>query len=213
VEIFLIALCAVAFLLAIVVFSPVVITLDSRSRQLRFRWLCVLEFLMPLPWTAGEKRLYFFRRPVPVRERQPAGVREKAAAQASQPPKKRRGWGRFLLRCLGDSAIRRALARQLAKLVRRISRSVDLARSASDVSLPDPALNGMLAGALAASNWGRRSGIRVNFAGENSLFIELRFHPHRIFKAFLFFLPGLPYRAMFKVWRAMPAVRPQSAVH
>ena len=101
------------------------------------------------------------------------------------------------------------MARQLAKLVRRIVRSVDVARSASDVSLPDPAINGMVAGALAASGWGRRLGIRVNFAGENSLFIELRFHPHRIFKAFVFFVSGLPYRAMFKVWWALPAARPQ----
>ena len=111
------------------------------------------------------------------------------------------------MQCLADSTIRRALARQLARLARRIFRSVRLARLESDVSLPDPALNGMLAGALAASNRGWQ-GLRVNFVGENSLFFELRFHPHRVFKAFLFFLPGLPYRAVFRQWRAFSAARP-----
>jgi hypothetical protein len=140
----------------------------------------------------------------------PTGEKEpRKTAEAPKRHKKGRAPGRFLVRCLGDSAIRRALARQVANLLRRIARSVDLSRTACDVSLPDPALNGMLAGVLAASNWGRRSGIRFNFAGDNSLFVELRFHPHRVLKAFLFFLPGLPYRAMFKVWRALPAARPQ----
>jgi hypothetical protein len=206
VEIFLIAFCLVVFLVAMVVFSPVVVAIDSRSRQVRVRWLFVLEFLMPLPWTAGEKRLYVFRKPVALKERERTKAPAKPATGASRLRKKRRALGRFFMRCLGDSTIRRALARQLAKLVRRIFRSVDLSRWASDVSLPDPAFNGMLAGALAGSGWGNRPGIRVNFAGENSLFIELRFHPHRVFKAFLFFLP---YRAMFRIWRALPAARPQ----
>jgi hypothetical protein len=205
VEIFLIALGVVVLLLAVVVFSPVLIAVDSRNRQVRVRWLSAVEFLMPLPGTAGEKRLCVFRKLVPLRPKEPV----KPAAEAPKARGKRRARGRFLMRCLGDSAIRRALVRQLARLIRRMFRSADLSRWASDVSLPDPALNGMLAGALAATGWGSRSGIRVDFAGENSLFIEIRFHPHRVFKAFLFFLPGLPYRAMFRVWRALPAARPQ----
>ena len=84
-------------------------------------------------------------------------------------------------------------------------------RHLSDISLPDPALNGLLAGVLAASPWSDWAGVRANFNGENSLFLEVRFHPHRVFKAFLFFLPGLPYRAVFRQWRAFAAARRQSS--
>ena len=214
-ETLLILLCIVVFLLAIVMFSPVVIAVDSRERQLRVRWLLALEFQMPLPGTAGRKYFAIFNKPFPVRKSQPragaaaAGKDEpvRAATAVQKARSKRRATGRFLVRCLGDSGIRRALARQLSMLLRRIFRSVDLSGSASEVSLPDPALNGMLAGALAASRFERLQGVRVNFRGENNLLLELRLHPHRVFKAFLFFLPGLPYRAVFKQWRAFSAVR------
>ncbi|HET7212689.1 MAG TPA: hypothetical protein VFL79_03820 [Terriglobia bacterium] len=210
-ETLLIAICAAVFLLAVAVFSPVVIAVDSRKRQLRIRWLLALEFQMPLPWTKGRKFLKAFGKPFPVREKQPAAAKKEqpaGAGAAVQKPGKRRATGRFFVRCLGDASIRRALARQLSMLLRRIFRSVDLRGLASDVSLPDPALNGLLAGALAVTNAGRRQAIRMNFKGENSLLLELRFHPHRIFKAFLYFLPGLPYRAVFRQWRAFSAARP-----
>lgn len=211
-ETLLIAIGVALFLLSIVVFSPIVIAVDSRKRQLRVRWLLALEFQMPLPWTKGQKFLKAFGKPFPIREKQPAAVKKKKPASAEAEVQKsfgkRRATGRLFVRCLGDSGIRRALARQLSMLLRHIFRSVDLRGWASDVSLPDPALNGMLAGALAASNPGRRQEIWVNFAGENNLLLELRFHPHRVFKAFLFFLPGLPYRAVFKQWRAYSAAQP-----
>ncbi len=204
-EILLIVLCVAVSLLAIVVFSPVVVAVDSRNRQVRLRWLFVLQFLMPLPGTAGEKRLWVFQKAVPLRPQKPA----KQTIKTSKAHEKRRARGRFFLRCMGDSVIRHALAQQVAKLVRRMIGSVDLSRWMSEVSLPDPALNGMLAGALAASGRGLRSGVQVNFTGENSFFLELRLHPHRVFKALLFFVFSLPYGAMFKVWRALPAARPQ----
>lgn len=211
-EILLIAIGVAVLLMAVVVFSPVVIAVDSRNRQLRIRWLLALEFQMPLPWTKGQKFFKAFGKPFSIREQQPAAAEKEqpagAGAAVQKCRSKRRATGRFFARCLGDSGIRRALARQVSMLLRRIFRAVDLLGSSSDVSLPDPALNGMLAGALAAWNPGRRQWIRVNFAGENSLLLELRFHPHRVFKAFLFFLPGLPYRAVFKQWRAFSAARP-----
>ncbi|MEJ2007976.1 MAG: hypothetical protein P8Z30_07440 [Acidobacteriota bacterium] len=213
----LIVLCVIVFLLAIVLFSPVVIAVDSRSRQLRIRWLSVLEFQMPLPGTVGQKRFTIFRKTVPIRERNPAaeaaGVKKekpaKAATAAPKLRKKRRKRGEFLMRCLGDSAIRGTLARQLWKLLKRVCGSVAFSGSASDISLPDPALNGMLAGALAASEWAQRSGVRVNFLGENNLFLEVRFLPHRVFKAVLLFMSALPYRAMFREWRALSAASAQ----
>lgn len=213
-EIFLIVLCAVFFLLAIVMFSPVVIAVDSRQQKMCVRWLRALEFHMPLPGTPGRKYFAIFHKPLLVHRRHPfaeaAGVEVEKLAKAPKPRRKRRAIGRFFMNCLADSSIRRALTRQISMMLKRIFRSVNLVRSDAAVSLPDPALNGMLAGALAASNSERLQRIRVNFAGENNLLLELRIHPHRVFRAFLFFLPGLPYRAVFKQWRAFSAARPHS---
>jgi hypothetical protein len=193
---------AAAAAITVLVFSPVVITVDSRRRQLRVRWLRILEYLRPLPGGSGKSGFYVFQKPVPFAARETA-----KKPKAPKPRKKRRLPARFFMRCLGNSGIRRKLAQQISKLLKRIFHSVDVARSESEVSLPDPALNGMLAGALASIP--RRLGVRVNFTGENSLFLELRLHPHRVLKAILFFTSGLPYWAMFKQWRALAAVRPK----
>jgi hypothetical protein len=219
VEMLLIALCAVVFLgaalAAVIVFSPVVITLDSRERRLRIRWLAVLEYLRPLPGASGKSGFYIFRRPVTRKPQEPGKAparKQKSVAVSTKAPKrlrKRKRLGEFFMRCLGDAGIRRVLARQFWKLGKRVGRSVVLARSSADVSLPDPAANGMVAGVLAASPWVRSMGIRVNFLDENALFLEFRFHPHRALKAFLFFLPGLPYWRVFKQWRAIAAARPE----
>lgn len=208
-ETLLVVLCVVAFLVGIVVFSPVVVTVDSRDRLLRVRWLSILEYLRPLPGTSGEAGLRVFQKWVPQPGRKAAEKPPKPAEAVRKRHRKRRSRGEFFMRCLGDSDIRRTLAQQLWKLLKRVSGSVALSRSANEISLPDPAMNGMLAGALAASEWGRQSGIRVSFTGENSLFLELRFHPHRVFRAFLLFISGLPYRAIFRQWRALSAARPQ----
>lgn len=213
-ETLLIVLCAIVVLLAVVVFSPVVIAVDSRNRQVRVRWLFVMELEAPLPWMPGRKRFTLFHRPIPLRERPTSGPPVEAKAEPSGKPthrKRKRAMGRFFVRCLGDSRIRQTLARQVANFIRRVWGSVRMSRLDSDISLPDPALNGMLAGALAASNWGggEKRRLQVNFMGENSLFLELRFRPHRIFKAFLLCLPGLPYRAVFRQWRAFAAARPR----
>lgn len=214
-EILLIVLFIIAAMVAVAVFSPIMISVDSRNRQVRVRWLSALEFQMPLPGTAGQKCLTIFRRPMPIRERQPGteatGVEKekpaKTSAEVQKTRAKRRATGRFIVRCLGDSSIRGALARQLSTLLRRIFHSAHLTRSDIEVSLPDPAFNGMLAGVLASVNQVGRSGMRVNFRGENSLSVELRLHPHRALKALLFFLAGLPHRALFRQWRSFAAAQ------
>jgi hypothetical protein len=191
-----------AAMIAVLVFSPVVITVDSRHRQVRVRWLMVVEYLRPLPGGAGKSGFYVFRKPVPFAARE-----TKPKPQPAKPQRKRRLPTRFLTRCLGNSAIRRRLAQQIPKLLKRLFRSAKVSRSESPVSLPDPALNGVLAGTLASVP--RRLGIRVNFTGENSLFLELRLHPYRVLKALLFFTSGLPFWAMFKQWRSLAAARPR----
>lgn len=213
--ILLIVLFIIVAIVAIVVFSPIMISVDSRNRQVRVRWLSALEFQMPLPGTAGQKCLTIFRRPMPIRERQPSteatGVEKEkpveTSADAQKTRAKRRATGRFIVRCLGDSGIRRALARQLSTLLKRIFHAAHLTRSDIEVSLPDPAFNGMLAGVLASVNRAGRSGMRVNFRGENSLSVELRLHPHRALNALLFFLAWLPHRALFRQWRSFAAAQ------
>ena len=183
------ALCVMAFLglaavamIAVLVFSPVVITVDSRQRHLRVRWLKFLEFQRPLFGGVGPSGFYVFRRPVRFAAREAT-----AEPRPEEVPQKRRLPARFFMRCLGNSSIRRKLAQQISRLFERVFRSVELARSKRKVSLPGPALHGMLAGALASVP--RRLGLRVNF--ENSLLLELRLHPHRILKAILLFATGL----------------------
>ena len=209
-EILLIVLFIIAAILAYVVFSPIVISIDSRHREVRLRWLAALAFQMPLPGTAGQKSLTIFRRSVPIHQRQPGTEKQKPAKPAAELQRaraKRRAIGRFLARCLGDSNVRRALARQVSMLLRRTFHSANLTRAQIDLSMPDPAFNGMLAGVLAAANMPDRSGMRVNFRGENSLSVELHFHLHRLFKALLFFLAGLPHRALFRQWRTFAAAQ------
>jgi hypothetical protein len=209
----------IAALAVAALFSPVVVTVDSGNGQVRVRWLTMLEFLSPLPGTAGEARLSVAGRPfrVPLRKKgsKIAAGRTEVSAPRRAPVRKttrtRRPLGRFFWRCLSDPAIRRALARQLARLWRQLLRSAALTGWRTSVSLPDPAMNGMLAGALAQYGWGRRLGILVNFSGQNSAVLELRLRPHRVAKAFLFFLSGLPYRAMVREWRASSARRRQES--
>lgn len=208
-ETLLIVLSVMAVVLAVLVFSPVIILFDSRNRQVRVRWLSALEFQTRLPGAAGQKHLTIFGMPIPIRERPPGaevtGVKKRKPVKDVGLRTKRQSMGRFFMRCLGDSDVRRVLIRRLTLLLKRIFHSVNLAQSEVDISLPDPAFNGMLAGVLASTSGASPSRMRVNFRSENSLFLELRFHPHRVLKAFLFFLAGLPHRALFRQWRSFAA--------
>ena len=95
------------------------------------------------------------------------------------------------MRCMSNSAIRRIVAQRLARFVRRIWGAFAVTRCRSSLSLPDPAANGMLAGTLAQSKWGRRLGVRINFTGENDIRVEVRVRPYRIVKAMVLLLLGL----------------------
>lgn len=199
--ILLIALCVallfVVILTATVLFFPVIFIVDSRAREIRVRWLGLINLLIALPGAAGPSQISIAGRSVRFRSRAPKKEREKA--EVSAPKERRRA---FIWRCLRNSRIRRAIGRQVAAMLRRVPRSFELVRCRSNLSLTDPALNGMLAGALAQSRWSRAFGLRVNFTGENTLLCEVRFYPHRVFKAFAFLAVGLPYWAVFREWRA-----------
>lgn len=190
--------------------SPVVVVVDSARAQIEVRWLLAMEYRRPLPGGAGEKRLSFAGKPIKTRRRKAKPKRKKAEArpeEKARAKRRRAARGRFFGRCLRDSAIRRKLLRQLARLRRGVFRSAELTRRRVRVSLPDPATTGMLYG-FTQFGWGRRSGIEPNFMGENSVLLEIRLRPYRIVTAVLSFLTGLPYRAMFREWRAASAKAP-----
>lgn len=102
------------------------------------------------------------------------------------------------------------MAAQLGRLAKRLLRSFRLAQFRGNIALTDPALNGMLAGVLAQSRWGRAARVRVNFTGDDSLFCEVRLYPYRIFTALAYFVFGLPYRAIWRQWRF--SLRPKTAL-
>jgi len=189
---------------SIAIFSPVVLVVDSAGRQVRVRWLFGLEYLRPLPGSEGETRLSFAGKALRRPERKP---KRPKPTPAVRPKRGRAAPTRFLVRCLRDPSLRRTLARQVARLVKRIFRSADITRWRAGVSLPDPAATGMLYG-FTQFGWGRRAGVEANFTGENNFFLEIRLRPHRIVKAVLSFLTGLPYRAMFRAWRAASVSAP-----
>jgi hypothetical protein len=188
---------------AVAIFSPVVLVVDSAGGVVRFRWLIALEYWRPLPWAEGEARLSFagFALRLPERKAKPKRERVERSKRRGAAPT------RFLARCLRDPRLRRTLAKQVSSLIKRIFRSADVTRWRANVSLPDPATTGMLYG-FTQYGWGQRMGIEANFTGENNFFLEIRLRPHRIVKAVIYFLTGLPYRAMFRAWRIASAPAP-----
>jgi hypothetical protein len=209
ISIILIALGVVLFaallLVAAVLFTPFVFTIDSRSWQMRVRWLGTLEYWRPLPGAMGETGLCVAGRTFPLPARG-ARRKRKPAGAVRKPRNRRVVFARFMRRCLGQPSIRRALAAKFGELWRRILRSASLTRRRLSVSLPDPAWNGMLAGWLALRHSGRGSAIRINFTGENAVLLEVRLYPYRIAVALLLFLMGLPYRALYREWRASSVI-------
>jgi hypothetical protein len=192
-------------LMAAALFSPLVITIDSANRQLRVRWLAALEYWRPLPWAEGKAGIGIAGKAIRLPARRGTRKRERKSG-IGKTRKNRARVGRFLRSCLGEPSIRLALSRRLGGLWRGMRRSVTLTCREISVSLPDPAWNGMLAGGLAQSSGIRISAMRVNFTGENGVFLEARLYPHRIARALLLFLIGLPYRAIFREWRASSAI-------
>ena len=196
---------SVLLLMAAMLFSPFVLTFDSGKGQLRVRWLWALEYRRPLPGMGGEAGMSIAGKSLRLPARKSAPKR-RSRAGGRKAPKNRARAARFLRRCLGQPHIRRVLAKRAGQLAKRMLRSIALTRRRIDFSLPDPAWNGMLAGWLAARRGGRRSALRINFNGENGVFLEVRVYPYRIATALLVFSTGLPYRALWREWQAASAI-------
>jgi hypothetical protein len=193
---------------AAALFTPFILTIDSGKRQMRIRWLGSLEYWRPLPGTEGEPGLSIAGMSIRFRERRTRQAGGEAAASRRAAPKPRndyRRMGRFVRGCLREPSIRVGLVKNLARLWRGIVQSISFTHRQIELSLPDPAWNGMLAGWLAQTSAGRRA-IRVNFVGGSSVLLEARLYPYRVAEAFVFFLGRLPYRALLRQWRASALV-------
>jgi len=188
-----------AGLAAVLLCSPVVSTVDTRRAELGVRWTALFRARYPLPGRTGSAQLYLagFPVPFPRRERGDKKPRkEKPRREGARLPR----IFRFLLYCAADAHLRRALIVRGGKLARGSLHSFELSQWNAAVSLPDPALNGMLFGWLAATGWKGSRRVAVNFLGRNWLDLEVRFYPYRMVLAFAAFLIRLPHRSIIGHW-------------
>jgi hypothetical protein len=198
---------AVSAILTLLMFTPVVVLIDSRSRDVKVRWSVLLSYAGPLPRaeTGQELELTVAGISVPLRRlrREPLlGRKNQPGAGPKEAQKRRRGLRRFVWNCLLDSNIRSALVRGFRCLSKALWDAVQVSRLNCEVSLRDPALNGMIWGALATADASSRTWLQCNFLGKNEVRTELRFYPYRLVKAVLSFFLQLPYRAMRDQWSA-----------
>ena len=200
-------LVVVSAILALLMFTPVVVLVDSHSHDVKVRWSFLLSYVSPLPGAETGQELELSVAGIsvllPRRKRQaPPKRKNKLGPDPIKARKPRRKLGRFMWNCLLDGNIRSALVRRFRRLPIALWDAVEVSRLHGELSLPDPALNGMLWGALATVDAASRTWLRCNFMGRNEVRTEVRFYPHRLVKAVLSFSLQLPYRALLKQWRA-----------
>jgi len=199
-------LVVVSAILTLLMFTPVVMLVDSRSRDVKVRWSFLLSCVSPLPGaeTGQELELSVAGISVPLPRPKPKAPPKRKNKLGPGPigRRRRRKIGRFMWNCLLDGNIRSRLVRRFRRLPIALWYAVEVSRLHCKVSLPDPALNGMLWGALATVDAASRTGLQCNFMKRNEVLTEVRLYPHRLVKPLLFFFLQLPYRALLKQWPA-----------
>jgi hypothetical protein len=200
-------LVVISAIVMLLMLTPVVVLVDSCSRDMKVRWSFLLSYVSPLPGAETGRGL----------ELSVAGIRVPLAHPKREAPpkrkndlrpglietrKRRRKTGRFMWNCLLDGNIRSALVRRFRRLPIALWDAVEVSSLHCEVSLPDPALNGMLWGALATVDATSHTWLRCNFMRRNEVRTEVRFYPHRLVKEVLVFSLQFPYRALLKQWRA-----------
>lgn len=188
-------------------FSPLVATVNTQQRELAVHWTVLFRASFPLPGGSGPTRLFLAGIPVPFPRFRRKPYPEKVRKKKPRPELFPRIF-RFLRYCAADSYLRRAVVVAGGKLARGSLRSFGLSRWHAEISFPDPALNGMLAGWIAATRWispSRSVGgssVGVNFMGQNWMELEVRFYPYRLALAGSAFGFRLPHRAIVGHWLA-----------
>jgi hypothetical protein len=191
--------------LALLIFTPVVVLVDSRSRDVKVRWSFLLSYVRPFPGAETHQELSVAGMPVPLpRPKRAASPSIKNRPEAGRVEARKGGHnaGKFIWNCLLDGDIRSRLAQRFRRLPVDLWDAVEVRRLHCHVSLPDPALNGMLWGALSAAGPASPAWLRCNFMGRNEVQTEVRLYPHLVLKAILSFFLQLPYWALLRQWRA-----------
>jgi hypothetical protein len=195
----------IAATLGLLMFTPVVLLVDSRSRDVKVRWSFLLSYVRPFPGAETGQKFSLAGISVPLPRPKRGALpkkKEKPGPGRIEARKRRRKAGRFMWNCLLDGNIRSALVRYLRRLPIALWDAVEVSRLHCEVSLPDPALNGTLWGALATVDAASRTWLQCNFIGRNEVRTEVRLYPHRVVKTVLLFFLHLPYRALLKQWPA-----------
>jgi len=198
-------LVLVSATLTLLMFTPVVVSVDSRRRRARVRWSFLLCYVRPFPGAETGQKLsvagILVPLPRPKREAPPK-TKEKFGPGRIEAQKHRHKTARLMRNCLLDGNIRSALMRRFRRLPSALWGAVEVSRLHCELSLPDPALNGMLWGGLATVDAASPAWLQCNFMGRNEVQTEVRLYPHRLVKAVLSFCLQLPHRALLKQWRA-----------
>jgi hypothetical protein len=202
----LVILVVASAILGLLLFTPVVVLVDSRSRDVKVRWSFLLSYVRPLPGAkAGQESglsVAGISVPLPRPKRKALTERKgRLGPSAIEARKRRRRMWRFMWKCVLDGNIRSALVRRFRRLPIALWDAVEVSHLHCEVSLPDPALNGMLWGALAGVDATSGTWLQCNFARRNEVRTEVRLHPHRLVKAVLISVLQVPYRALLKQWR------------
>src|SRR5215469_14399902 len=163
-------LVVVLAILTLLVFTPVVVLVDSRRRDVKVRWSFLLSYVSPLPGadTGQQLELSVAGISVPLSRPKPKAPAKRKNTLGQGPieaRKRRRKVGRFMWKCLLDGNIRSALVRRFRRLPIALWDAVEVSRLQCEVSLPDPALNGMLWGALATVDAASPTWLHCNFMG------------------------------------------------
>jgi hypothetical protein len=200
-------LVVVSAILTLLMFTPVVVLVDSRSRDVKVRWSFLLSYVSPLPGAeAGQESelsVAGISVPLPRAKREaPPKRKNKPGPGPIEARKRRRKIGRFMWNCLLDGNIRSALVRRFRRVPIALWDAVELSRLHCEVAQRDPALNGMLWRALVTVDAASPTWLQCNFMRRNEVRREVRFYPYRLVKAVLFFFRQLPYRALLKQWGA-----------
>jgi len=199
-------LVVVSAILTLLMFTPLVVFVDSRSRDVKVRWSFLLSYVSPIPGAETSQELELSVAGISValprsKREAPPMSKNKLGLRHIEARKRQRKLATFAWSCLLDGNIRSALVRGFRRLPITLWDAVEVSRLHCEVSLPDPALNGMLWGALAtvdsALPW-----LQCNFISRNEVRTEIRLYPHRLVKTVLFLLLQLPYRALVKQWHA-----------
>ncbi|MBI3896053.1 MAG: hypothetical protein HY313_08990 [Acidobacteria bacterium] len=178
---------------------PVSIAFESQEPQLKFHWLGIdYRYFF---WRTGQNSaLYLFGMQIPLRKKE--SRKQKAPRPSSRQRKEPlERFGRFLWRCARDSEIRGRVLAQLRRLAGQFRQGIEVYHFHSELSLPDPATTGMLAGLAAGAGWGFPSPFGLNFMGNNNVEIEIRLHPDRFAWALGSFLLRIPHRSVYRQWR------------